>query len=100
MGGLGLRNILPIIGVLHNVNRRQKSMGASQAKLCYAFTRAVCSYAITVSAIQICKNKNYEVTLNALLLKQNVVREVYAAINVVHDLRLKYSSLCPHCVST
>ena len=42
-------------------------MEASQAKLYYAFTRAVCSYAITVWAIQICKNKNHEEMLNALL---------------------------------
>ena len=33
VGGLGLRNILPIMGVLNNVNRTEESMGASQAKL-------------------------------------------------------------------
>ena len=32
-GGLGLRNNLPIMGVLNNVNRRGESMRASQAKL-------------------------------------------------------------------
>ena len=33
VGGLGLRKILPIMGVLNNVNRREESMRATQAKL-------------------------------------------------------------------
>ena len=33
VGGLGLKNILPIMGVLNNVHRREESMGASQVKL-------------------------------------------------------------------
>ena len=32
LGGLGLGIILPIMGVLNNVNGRKESMGASQAK--------------------------------------------------------------------
>ena len=33
VGDLALRNILRIMGVLNDVNRRKESMGASQAKL-------------------------------------------------------------------
>ena len=33
VGGLGRKRIFPIMGVLNNVNRREESMGASQAKL-------------------------------------------------------------------
>ena len=50
VGGLGLGKILPIMGVLNNVNRREESMGASQAKL---------------PKIKL-QNKNHEAMLNKL----------------------------------
>ena len=63
----------------------------------------MCSYAITVWAIQICKIKlgnKREVMLDALLSGHKSLGEVYANINAVHDLRLNYSSVGLHCVST
>ena len=92
VGGLGLRKILPIMGVLNDVNRMLSNTPLQE-----------CSYGITVWAIQICKIKlqnKKEAILNVLLSGHKSSGGVYANINAVHDLRLNYSSVRLHCVST
>ena len=92
------------MGVLNNVNRRKESMGASQAKLSNTPLQEQC-----VAMPSRCGPSKYakpswrtkkEAMLNVLLSGHKSSGGVYANINAVHDLRLNYSSLCLHCVST
>ena len=92
------------MGVLNNVNRREESMGASQAKLSNTPLQEQCvampsRCGPSKYAKSSCRTKK-EAMLNALLSGPKSSGGVYANMNAVHDLRLNYSSVCRHCVST
>ena len=115
-GGLPLRAILPIMGVLNIVNGRKKGRGASQAKLSdvnlfqsfqyndlLPLIEMIAQYQklATVACVgQRRKNTNCRRNAKCVVVRKQVIGGVYANINAVHYLRLNYGSLRLHRVST